>query len=273
MFSLQWPSPAALRAHYCSAGKFVCGARRWRHQRRTTDSFVLFLGCKGTVHIRQGKEEYLLEPDGYLILLADTEHEGTRFSSPEYYWCHFTLPDAVQTVSVPQSTCALPLQGKLSSPEAQRLLFCQMADSAKHGEETAQTLCDRLLEALLLGLTQQRHPPNRSPLIANVVQYLRLNATQLREVGEVAEHFGYNKEYLTTLLRKATGKTLTEHILFFRTQKAKEMLWQTDLPVSQVAYACGFADEKYFFRLFKRQTGLSPARYRLSRPQVLWNNR
>lgn len=272
MLSLQWPSPEALRVQYCSAGKFVCGSDRWRHQKRKVDTYVLFLGCKGNVYLRQGEQEYCLEPDGYLILLANTEHEGIRCSSPEYYWCHFTPEEEPLLTDSPTDGCALPLQGKLPSPEAQRLLFCQMADSSAEEASALQTVRNRLLEALLLRLLPQSSAVPTNPLIANVIHYLRLNATQITQVGEVAEHFGYNKEYLTTLLRKATGRSLLDHLLFFRMEKAKEMLLQGDLPIAQVAYACGFRDVKYFHRCFSRWMGLSPGSYRNHRPRIPWNN-
>ena len=43
---------------------------------------------------------------------------------------------------------------------------------------------------------------------------------------------------------------------------AKRLLAATPLPVTAIAQRCGFSDEMYFYKVFKRETGMTPAEYR-----------
>jgi transcriptional regulator GlxA family with amidase domain len=47
-----------------------------------------------------------------------------------------------------------------------------------------------------------------------------------------------------------------------RIQHAEEMIAKSNEPFSQVAYAVGFSDSRYFGKCFKKQTGLTPSEYR-----------
>ena len=58
--------------------------------------------------------------------------------------------------------------------------------------------------------------------------------------------------------------TPSNYIALLRIQKAKEMLSNTELPIKEVAAACGFEDAYYFSNFFKKQFGISPTSFRRS---------
>lgn len=62
----------------------------------------------------------------------------------------------------------------------------------------------------------------------------------------------------------STGMTPSNYIILLRVQKAKAMLSNTDLPIRDIASACGFEDEYYFSNFFKKQIGISPTAFRKS---------
>ena len=62
----------------------------------------------------------------------------------------------------------------------------------------------------------------------------------------------------------STGMTPSKYIILLRIQKAKAMLSNTDLPIRDIASACGFEDEYYFSNFFKKQIGISPTAFRKS---------
>lgn len=84
----------------------------------------------------------------------------------------------------------------------------------------------------------------------------------LPTVKQCAERMGYSPNYLSDLLRKETGKNTREHILLYVIEKAKNLLQGTDFPVKRIAHTLGFDYPQHFSKLFKTQTGLSPAEYR-----------
>lgn len=69
-------------------------------------------------------------------------------------------------------------------------------------------------------------------------------------------------------VKSAMDLTPVELVRQMRIQKAQQLLTeQTELSVAEIAYACGFTTPQYFNRVFKEQTGCTPAEYRRSKPE------
>ena len=81
-------------------------------------------------------------------------------------------------------------------------------------------------------------------------------------LNELSYHFHYSPNYISQSLRSETGKSFTEWLHYFRTNHAISMLCNTDLPAVTIATACGFENPKYFYRVFKKLTGMTPSEYR-----------
>ena len=78
------------------------------------------------------------------------------------------------------------------------------------------------------------------------------------------EQLNMSPNYLSDLLKKETGKSAKEHIYTFVVNKAKNKLLATNNTVSEIAYDLGFEYPQHFSKLFKKQTGMSPLKYRAS---------
>jgi len=75
---------------------------------------------------------------------------------------------------------------------------------------------------------------------------------------------GYSKDHVRRLFHQFTGMTPNEYLTDIRIRYAKRLLRQKDtlrLPVSEVAWMCGFYDAAYFCRLFRKTVGVSPSAY------------
>jgi two-component system response regulator YesN len=64
------------------------------------------------------------------------------------------------------------------------------------------------------------------------------------------------------LVKEHTGLTIQQHIKSIRISKAKELLLETDLSCTDIAYDLGFSDQSYFIRQFKQTTGTTPIKFR-----------
>ena len=78
----------------------------------------------------------------------------------------------------------------------------------------------------------------------------------------VADHLHVNTSYLSTLFRQVTGMTFKEHLNRIRIEEAARLLSNTDYSVMEIAIACGYKDQSYFTKVFKKLTGLTPKQYR-----------
>ncbi|MDQ8734999.1 AraC family transcriptional regulator [Paenibacillus sp. LHD-38] len=78
---------------------------------------------------------------------------------------------------------------------------------------------------------------------------------------ESAAALNITPEYLSTLVNKETGKTFTAHLKEMRISRAKELLLAGELKAFEVSIRVGYADSKYFCRVFKEHTGMTPVEY------------
>ncbi|WP_422080197.1 helix-turn-helix domain-containing protein [Ulvibacterium sp.] len=69
--------------------------------------------------------------------------------------------------------------------------------------------------------------------------------------------------YLSDLLKKETGKTARDHIHSYIINRAKNKLLGTTGSISEIAFDLGFDYPQHFSKLFKKKTGMSPAKYRI----------
>ncbi len=94
--------------------------------------------------------------------------------------------------------------------------------------------------------------------INDVVSYLSSHLGEPIQLDALANRFYINKYHLCHKFKQSTGMTITKFLNNKRVQQAHYML-QTGIPATRVAAACGFQDYSCFYRLFKRQIGLSPS--------------
>ena len=69
-------------------------------------------------------------------------------------------------------------------------------------------------------------------------------------------------KYLSDLLKKETGKSITEHIHLHIVEKAKNKLLNSNNAISLIAFSLGFEYPQHFSKIFKNNAGVSPKEYR-----------
>lgn len=83
-----------------------------------------------------------------------------------------------------------------------------------------------------------------------------------RNVSFYAEKLNLTPQYLTTLLKAETGKSILQWIDYYVIIRAKSLLRATNIPIKQISNQLNFNDISLFCRYFKRNTGFTPKKYR-----------
>lgn len=78
----------------------------------------------------------------------------------------------------------------------------------------------------------------------------------------IADQLGMSQGYLSRQFRAGTGMSINDAVQRVRIKKACELLGQSSLPVEQIARQVGYSNTKYFFTLFKKNVGKTPAQFR-----------
>ncbi|MBO9204905.1 MULTISPECIES: helix-turn-helix domain-containing protein [Niastella] len=86
--------------------------------------------------------------------------------------------------------------------------------------------------------------------------------TGLPDVKYFSSRLNLSSNYLSDLLSKYTGKSTQEHIHLKMIEKAKSLLWSSEMAISEIAYHLGFEHPSHFTKLFKSKTGKSPKEFR-----------
>lgn len=153
----------------------------------------------------------------------------------------------------------------LQRPEIQgreRLLSAYEAAcrQASRAERLFAVLRDMLSEQLALIAEQQRSGATRPIRVAR--QYVQQHYHEPITLEQVCEAAGFSASYFSAMFKKETGEGFVKYLTRVRIEHAKELLQQTNLPVTDICSRVGYNDLKHFTQTFKKETSLSPGQYR-----------
>ncbi|SFB89923.1 helix-turn-helix transcriptional regulator [Ruminococcus albus] len=236
------------------------------HMRRVLDCHVLILVLEGTLFITQDDREFAVGAGETILLARGLEHFGTRRSEGRlsYLWAHFCTESQWQTTPPENYACHLPESFTVANTGRLRRLFDIMLDCSRREDTTApeMTLC--ALKMLLLECSYQAGIEEQgiSPLVREIVMWVRRNCHRRLTVADIAERFHYSPDYISALFRREMGDSLSAFLNNCRMELAKDLLSEGTVSIKEVAYSCGFSDEKYFTRVFRKTMGMTPTEYR-----------
>lgn len=98
--------------------------------------------------------------------------------------------------------------------------------------------------------------------ITHAIRYLSVHYSEPVTLAGAARSAGVHPSYLSSLFRKVTGLTFKDYLNQIRIEHALELLKNTDYPIMEIAISCGFNDQSYFTKVFKKQTGMTPRQFR-----------
>jgi len=101
-----------------------------------------------------------------------------------------------------------------------------------------------------------------SPVITRAKQFIAEHQGEELSLEQVAAAVHTSKFYFCKMFKKATGINFTDYLSRLRTERAKNLLLNPNLRVSEIAYEVGFQSLTHFNRVFKRILGRSPTDYR-----------
>ena len=145
------------------------------------------------------------------------------------------------------------------SPEKMRQYYREISvldtDRIQSISHIAQILVKHiLLENMLI--------PNWDEGIQRALNYIHANLCTPLNIQSIAKNANLSKSVLYRRFHSSFGCTVNQYINKKRMEKAKELLKQGHLSVEDVSQQTGFSDHAYFSRIFKKETGLSPIKYK-----------
>ena len=101
-----------------------------------------------------------------------------------------------------------------------------------------------------------------SDIVHKTMEYIKANYSRKISLDDVARHVYLSRAYLSSLFKKETGQSLTACVNRIRIEKSKALLRNDRIKLVEIAGLCGFEDQSYYTKVFKKEVGMSPKKFR-----------
>jgi AraC family transcriptional regulator, glycine betaine-responsive activator len=136
--------------------------------------------------------------------------------------------------------------------------------AARHGQE----LVTKISEQCLMDRIRQPHDHQRMPYrvrlgihhakLINAIEMMEANVEEPLDQEMLARYIGLSRRQLERLFRKHLGRTPAQYYLELRLERARHLLYQTTMPVMNVAFATGFVSASHFSTCYRQLYGKTP---------------
>lgn len=256
------------------------------HARRRFDVFDMIVCVKGTLYMEEDGIQYDIAEGMVLVLEPGKMHRGYRPTDTEtgVYWIHFQYPLPTQPMLVEKNNWLQPLLNRTDQdteahpgmvdipkfdtidlrtivPILQEMLKVHSVLTTYSSYEL-QILFGRLLMELQNGM-RKGSPQARSFFLGEkVATYLADRLELPFDSIKMESDLHYHFDYLARCLKQYSGMSPLQYRHHLQIERAKRLLTHSELPLIQIGEQCGFRDNNYFMRLFKRKTSFTPGEYR-----------
>lgn len=148
----------------------------------------------------------------------------------------------------------------------------EMNAKAEYYKTVVQSLANEFFALLLREYTRQSSASvntsasmKRMKIIAPALSYIHLHYAKRFSVEELAGACSISKYHFCRLFKEIIGLTPVQYITRYRIDVAEIMLKMGTGSITEIAWQCGFEDESYFYRCYKKLKGIAPGKSRKSK--------
>ncbi len=230
-------------------------AEKWIHPDKCESTYEIIYVVKGEIHLYEGENKYDLSKGELVILRPGTLHGGSDFSTGEtsFYWLHFRT-----------DLCEKELPKKIKS-FAQPHLFKELLhlrNTPYYNPDLVNASFLHLFYSIMQASEEQDENSNDRSLAADVCEWVRINADARLTVEKTAEHFGYNSEYISRLIRKKRGITLKKLIDRTLILRINDLLCNSHYYIKEISDILKFSEPSALVNFYKYHQKMTPAAYR-----------
>lgn len=119
-----------------------------------------------------------------------------------------------------------------------------------------------ILEMWKKGFVIENDTSGRNTVEKEMVSYIQQNFTGKISLREFGEQFHLSEKYISRYFKEHFHITLSQYVTYLRLEHAKQLLQDTDIPVTDVAMQSGYQNVSYFIKSFQKAYAVSPLKYR-----------
>lgn len=248
------------------------------------NALIIGVGTEGETSLTSNLQEFRLKKDSLFIF---SPKHILQVQSNNRFKAHLIViaPDFLKRINIDTKRMmplflqfgSLPCM-ELTHAESQSLRsFISMVEQELKGSETdfSSEIISGLIAATIYKVGDilthylTEHPEVDSPIHNRAEEYFRQFTELLgehykheRSVGFYARQLCITPKYLTTLIKRISGKSVSEWIDNYVILEAKTLLKYSNMSVQEIAYYLNFPNQSFFGSYFKRNAGMSPSQYK-----------
>lgn len=270
--------PRTVEIRYVSYIKYVRRKRDYvqRSHRHAVFGHEFVYVDYGEVNVTIGKETFLLKAGDAILIKGGTWHTYAGNSSMPFSYFNSMFRGKVPAelfgriipVDQPSRTVlerlkndhelpSLLLEELVISHLTELLLLFSRSVLLRKVQSEKAALPEKDPEPFLPSGTTRRY----SELARKTIEIIRENFKYELRMMDVARSLNVSASHLRSLLKKETGKNFMTLLHEVRINEAQRLLQESILSSSEIAAATGYASPAFFFRIFKRLTGVTPREY------------
>ncbi|MCL2572283.1 MAG: AraC family transcriptional regulator [Defluviitaleaceae bacterium] len=255
---------------YCVPG-YSFGPFEWNHY-----LFHFIHAGKGVLHSTDsdGKvHEYPLKAgQGFMIWPGQTNAYRADVDEPwEYTWVEFDGLLAQELVVQTGLDCKNPVYDA-NKMENQGKMAVAIKDIATNADLSPLMLVGKMymfLDLLVTSSVRRNVANTESPKryhIRRAIAYVHRHYREDISVQDIADHCNVNRSYLSRIFKQTLNISPTQFLIDCRIKKACELLMDSELSIGEISAMVGYPNQLNFSRAFKRELGVAPYRWKISRP-------
>jgi AraC family transcriptional regulator of arabinose operon len=258
-------------ANSLTIGEFAQGPAYRTVRSNGTRNFLLILTLDGSGRVTARDGGYIRTKTGDILLFAPGtyHHYGTAPESGTWNlaWSHFVPPkdwDYWDNWESPWPGLFRTRVGPLTMGRVQDSLQIVHDGDFGAGPLLGEFMLNCLQRAFLhiRAAEQRAFQPGRDPRIQKALHFILQHLAGDLSIRTIAGHCGLSVSRFAHLFREHTGMPPQQFIDKQRMEQARNLLRFSNLPIGEVARACGFEDPYYFSTRFRKRHGISPRGYR-----------
>jgi AraC family transcriptional regulator len=241
-------------------GHFYCDDH-YKVERSHYDSFFLFYIIFGRLRVDYRGSSFLAGPGTVGFLDCREPHRYAAAEKLEYIWLHFQGANTADIFEEYWKINSTPLTSENTDYIKKQIL--DMQNQVKEVGAIDEAASSVKLHSILCGLLYGRHPGEASdPAVQEAMRYLAEHLAAPVRVPELASRLHMSASQLNRVFKNNIGQTPHEYLVNLRINRAKQLLKDSRLSVSEIAEQVGYELDTSFSAAFRKKTGMTPGKFR-----------
>lgn len=273
---------------YCNEDKYHA-KNPWELKKRMIGDYEFVFITKGNGQIEIENTCYNVKKNDLILFKPNTFHQGKSVTNPFEFLCiHFDLyvsniekPILFDNQYIIESVPKTPvkyLKATIDLPEFMHIedsnyiyvTLMRIIKEVQMKREGFNVIVKslflefffNLIRELSAGQSLNKSTIEQPNIIQEITKYIELNYMNKLHLTDLSQHVHLEPTYISKLFKKYTGYSISHYLKLYRLSIAKQMLFETDKKVDEIAYSVGFYDLHHFSKVFKLQEGIAPSQYR-----------